>query len=142
MKKYQDYTKEQLIKVIEEKNITISRLNGEVYYHKDFKDKYQKLKKESRNQQEEINNLKKAEEYDSRYNDLQAEIDYGEKKIEEYQKILKRVRIMLKSSCCQLPLAKCTEFKNCKECGRMFDSDTIKAIIKQLEKFEVLDGNT
>ena len=47
MKKYQDYTKEQLIKVIEEKNITISRLNGEVYYYKNIKEKYIKVKEEN-----------------------------------------------------------------------------------------------
>lgn len=30
--KYQDYTKEQLIKTIKLKNKTISRLNGKIYY--------------------------------------------------------------------------------------------------------------
>ena len=34
MKKYQDYTKEQLLEVIKEKNNTIMSLNGSVYYYK------------------------------------------------------------------------------------------------------------
>lgn len=85
MKKYKDYTKEQLIKVIEEKNITISRLNGEVYYYKNFKDKYQKLKKDSRNQQEEINKLKQQ------LDKLEAENETLFKAIEEVNKINKRL---------------------------------------------------
>ena len=34
MKKYNDYTKEELIKVIENKNKTIASLNGKVWYYK------------------------------------------------------------------------------------------------------------
>lgn len=88
MKKYKDYTKEQLIKVIEEKNITISRLNGEVYYYKNFKDKYQKLKKDSRNQQEEINKLKQQQ-----LDKLEAENETLFKAIEKVNKINKRLEL-------------------------------------------------
>lgn len=66
MKKYQDYTKEQLIKVIEEKNITISRLNGEVYYYKNIKEKYIKVKEENGSLKVKLNtvneHLKQARE--------------------------------------------------------------------------------
>lgn len=34
MKKYKDYTKEQLLDVIKLKNDTIYKLNGRVYYYK------------------------------------------------------------------------------------------------------------
>lgn len=47
MKKYQNMTKEQLIEVIKEKNETIARINGEMYYlkkwHEDYRHKKQAL---------------------------------------------------------------------------------------------------
>lgn len=46
MKKYLEYTKEQLLQVISDKNKTINRLNGQVYYYKKsveyYKDRYRK----------------------------------------------------------------------------------------------------
>lgn len=43
----------------------------------------------------ENEDLRKAEEYDSRYNDLQAEIDCGNKIIEKYEKCLAEIRKLL-----------------------------------------------
>ena len=46
MKKYQECTKEELLKVIINKNKTINKLNGQVYYYKKNaeyqKEKYRK----------------------------------------------------------------------------------------------------
>ena len=44
MKKYEDYTKEELLSVIKYKNDTISRLNGSVYYYKRLKNHYIKMR--------------------------------------------------------------------------------------------------
>ena len=44
MKKYQNMTKEQLIEVIKEKNETIARINGEMYYLKKWYDDYRHKK--------------------------------------------------------------------------------------------------
>lgn len=40
MKKYQDYTKEELLNVIKDKNNTIQKLNGQVYYYRKMKKHY------------------------------------------------------------------------------------------------------
>ena len=45
MKKYQNMTKAELIEVIAEKNKTIARINGEMYYLKKWYD-YHKQKKQ------------------------------------------------------------------------------------------------
>ena len=66
MKKYQDYTKEQLIKVIEEKNITISRLNGELYYRKDIEKKFNQYKKSKQASYEKMQRLWKETELENR----------------------------------------------------------------------------
>ena len=48
MKKYAKYLKYELIEVIKEKNETINRLNGQVYYYKKsaeyYKEKYKRSK--------------------------------------------------------------------------------------------------
>lgn len=49
MRKYAEYTKEQLLEVICNKNKTIAKLNGQVYYYKGtakhYKNKYKQEKK-------------------------------------------------------------------------------------------------
>lgn len=59
MKKYADYTKEQLLEVISEKNKTIAKLNGQVYYYKGtakyHKNKYKQEKRKNENRKN--NNL-------------------------------------------------------------------------------------
>lgn len=51
MKKYRDYTKEQLLDVIILKNSMINRLNGKVHYYQEmtkyYKEKYKKEKKKN-----------------------------------------------------------------------------------------------
>lgn len=44
MKKYQNMTKAQLIEVIAEKNKTIARINGEMYYLKKWYEDYRHQK--------------------------------------------------------------------------------------------------
>ena len=44
MKKYQNMTKTQLIEVIAEKNKTIARINGEMYYLKKWYEDYRHKK--------------------------------------------------------------------------------------------------
>lgn len=56
MKKYQQCTKEELLNIIKEKNNTISKLNGQVYYYKKFKEYYKKT------QQRYYDKLKELEE--------------------------------------------------------------------------------
>ena len=41
---------------------------------------------------EENEQLKKQIEYDSRYNDMQAEIDYGERIITQYKNVLEKTK--------------------------------------------------
>ena len=40
MKKYQDYSKAELLNVIKDKNNTIQKLNGQVYYYRRMKNHY------------------------------------------------------------------------------------------------------
>ena len=51
MKKYAKYLKYELIEVIKQKNETINRLNGQVYYYKKnaeyYKNKYKRSKNRS-----------------------------------------------------------------------------------------------
>ena len=61
MKKYQQYTKEELLNIIKDKNRTKSKLNGQVYYYKKSKEYYKKAQQkyyDKLKELEEINNGK------------------------------------------------------------------------------------
>ena len=49
MKKYSNYLKTELIEVIKQKNETINKLNGKVYYYKKTAEYYKKKYKEQKN---------------------------------------------------------------------------------------------
>lgn len=49
MKKYSNYLKAELIEVIKQKNETINKLNGKVYYYKKTAEYYKKKYKEQKN---------------------------------------------------------------------------------------------
>lgn len=61
IKKYEDCTKEELINVIAQKNSTIQKLNGKLYYLQDtqcyLKNQRKKLKKALQKQKEEFRSL-------------------------------------------------------------------------------------
>lgn len=82
-----------------------------------------KLKDKLYAKEKECDELKKAEEYDSRYNDMQAEIDCGNAIVEKYEKCL-------------------IEIKEIIEQGVKIHDDIIvsKQILQKIS--EVLDGNT
>lgn len=68
-----------------EANVIIAELEAYKDVNEDFKTAWEELKAENER-------LKKAIEYDSIYNDMQAEIDCGEKMIEKYQKCLQEIK--------------------------------------------------
>ena len=57
MKKYQEYTKQELLSVIQQKNKTIQKLNGQVYYYKKNKSYYKDAQKKYYNKLNELERL-------------------------------------------------------------------------------------
>ena len=55
MKKYQDYTKAELLNIIKDKNNTIQKLNGQVYYYRRMKNHYKEAQVKY---YEKLNNLR------------------------------------------------------------------------------------
>lgn len=53
------------------------------------------LQKENDKLKAENNRLKRQLEYDSRYNDMQAEIDYGDKLIDKYKTCLQEIKVIV-----------------------------------------------
>ena len=81
------------------------------------------LYKQLKRKEKECEELKKAEEYDSRYNDMQAEIDCGNAIVEKYHKCLIEIKEIIE------------------QCVKIHDDIIVsKQILQKIS--EVLDGST
>ena len=59
-----------------------------------------------------------------------------EQQLDQFKQTLAEIKKIAEKSCCSQPTSDCEEYKNCKECNRTSDDETIKQILQKISEVE------
>ena len=91
-----------------------------------------------------IDRLLEASGYDTNtasaedFEDVYKNMRYEKQQLEQLGQTLTEIKEIVENSCCLQPTSTCVEYKNCKECSRTSDDETIKQILQKISECEVV----